>query len=300
MTVGVSLPSAPPTTPSSSWAAAFGRLRRDPVAVTAFVVLLLLATSAILAPLLAPFDPARQLDIVALKDRPPSLAHPFGTDPFSRDVLSRVLYGGRVSLAVAALAVLAATTVGVAWGTMAGYSAGRWIDDVLMRLVDVGLGIPRILVLIALTAIWGHISLLTLVLVIGLTGWFMLSRFVRADVVDLRQRDFFVAAKALGATPRHLVVRHILPYIASTVVIWAALDVANVILLEAGLSFLGLGVQPPTASWGNIMQDAADQPAALWWMSVFPGLAIVAAVAASTILSNRLRDALDPRELPRR
>jgi peptide/nickel transport system permease protein len=277
----------------------FDRLRRDPVAVTAFCVLLVMAATAIFAPRLAPFDPTRQLDIVALKDQPPSWQHPFGTDPFSRDVLSRVLFGGRVSLSIAALAVVAATTIGVAWGTVAGSSPGRWIDDVLMRVVDVGLGVPRILVLIALTAIWGHISVLTLVLVIGLTGWFMLSRFVRADVVALRQRDFFAASRALGATPSHLIARHILPAIASTVAIWAALDVANVILLEAGLSFLGLGVQPPIASWGNIMQDGADRPAALWWLSVFPGLAIVLAVGASIILSNRLRDALDPRELPR-
>jgi peptide/nickel transport system permease protein len=275
------------------------RLRRDRVAIAALVVLLLLAASAVFAPRLAPFDPTRQLDIVTLKDQPPSWRHPFGTDPFSRDVLSRVLYGGRVSLAVAGLAVVAAATIGVAWGTVAGYCAGRWIDDVLMRVVDVGLGVPRILVLIALTAIWGQISVLTLVLVIGLTGWFILSRFVRADVVALRQRDFFAASRALGATPAHLVARHILPAIASTIAIWAALDVANVILLEAGLSFLGLGVQPPIASWGNIMQDGADRPAALWWLSIFPGLAIVLAVGAAIILSNRLRDALDPRELPR-
>jgi peptide/nickel transport system permease protein len=260
-------------------------------------VLALLILVTLGAPWIAPYDPTRQLDIVGLKDLPPSWAHWFGTDPFGRDVFSRVLFGGRVSLGLAVLAALAATTVGVAYGAVAG-SAGQTTDEIMMRAVDVCLALPRVLLLIAITALWGHLSVPTLVLVLGLTGWFTLSRMVRADVRAIRHREYVTAARALGASPLRIGLRHVLPNVVSTVIVWATLDVGQVILLEAGLSFLGLGVQPPTASWGNIMQDGADRLAALWWMSCFPGLMILITVAAVTLLGDRLREALDPRELP--
>jgi len=276
---------------------AWHRLTHDRAAIAAAAILAALCLITICAPLIAPYDPTRQLDIIGLKDQPPSVAHWFGTDPFGRDVLSRVLFGGRVSLRVAFLAALAATTVGVAYGAVAG-SAGRAIDALMMRLVDICLALPRVLLLIAITALWGHVSVSALVLVLGLTGWFTLSRMVRAEVQGLRQRDFVMAARSLGASPVRVALRHALPSVVPTVIVWATLDVGQVILLEAGLSFLGLGVQPPTASWGNIMQDGADRLAALWWMSCFPGLMILITVGAVTLLGDRLREALDPRDLP--
>jgi peptide/nickel transport system permease protein len=274
---------------------AWRRLTHDRRAIAAATVLVILILLAVAAPMIAPYDPSRQPDIVVLKDQAPSLHHWFGTDPYGRDVLSRVLYGSRVSLGVATLAVLAAVTIGVAYGTTAG-SATRAIDDFMMRAVDICLALPRVLLLIAVTALWGHVSVPVLILILGLTGWFTLSRMVRAEVRSLRQREYVTAARALGAAPTRIGLRHILPNVMSTVIVWATLDVGQVILLEAGLSFLGLGVQPPTPSWGNIMQDGADRLAALWWMSAFPGLMIVTAVAAVTLLGDRLRQALDPRE----
>ena len=276
---------------------AWRRLTCDRRAIAAAAVLALLCLVTICAPLIAPYDPSRQLDIIGLKDQPPSWAHWFGTDPFGRDVLSRVLFGGRVSLGIAVLAAFAATTVGVAYGALAGAADGA-TDDIMMRLVDVCLALPRILVLLAVIALWGHVSVLTLVLLLGLTGWFTLSRMVRAEVRSIRQREFVTAARALGASRREVTLRHVLPNLASTVITWATLDVGQVILLEAGLSFLGLGVQPPTPSWGNNMQDGADRLATLWWMSCFPGLMILITVGAVTLLGDRLREALDPRELP--
>jgi ABC-type dipeptide/oligopeptide/nickel transport system permease subunit len=273
------------------------RLTHDRRAIAAAAVLALLCLVALCAPLITPYDPARQLDIIGLKDQPPSWAHWFGTDPFGRDVLSRVLFGGRVSLGIAVLAAFAATTVGVAYGALAGAADGA-TDDIMMRLVDVCLALPRILVLLAVIALWGHVSVFTLVLLLGLTGWFTLSRMVRAEVRSIRQREYVTAARALGASRREVTLRHVLPNLASTVITWATLDVGQVILLEAGLSFLGLGVQPPTPSWGNIMQDGADRLATLWWMSCFPGLMILITVGAVTLLGDRLREALDPRELP--
>jgi peptide/nickel transport system permease protein len=276
---------------------AWQRLAHDRRALVAAGILAVLALVTVLAPLIAPYDPSRQLDIVGLKNHPPSWAHWFGTDPFGRDVFSRVLFGGRVSLSVAILAVLAATTIGVAYGATAG-GAARGLDDLMMRVVDLCLALPRVLLLIAITALWGHVSVPALVLILGLTGWFTLSRMVRADVRSIRQREYVTAARALGARPARVGLRHVLPNVLSTVIVWATLDVGQVILLEAGLSFLGLGVQPPTASWGNIMQDGADRLAALWWMSCFPGLMILVTVGAVTLLGDRLREALDPRELP--
>jgi ABC-type dipeptide/oligopeptide/nickel transport system permease subunit len=273
------------------------RLTHDRRAIAAAAVLALLCLVALCAPLITPYDPARQLDIIGLKDQPPSWAHWFGTDPFGRDVLSRVLFGGRVSLGIAVLAAFAATTVGVAYGALAGAADGA-TDDIMMRLVDVCLALPRILVLLAVIALWGHVSVFTLVLLLGLTGWFTLSRMVRAEMRSIRQREYVTAARALGASRREVTLRHVLPNLASTVITWATLDVGQVILLEAGLSFLGLGVQPPTPSWGNIMQDGADRLATLWWMSCFPGLMILITVGAVTLLGDRLREALDPRELP--
>lgn len=254
-----------------------------------------LVAVALLAPVLTPYDPAAQPDIVALKDLPPSIAHPFGTDPFSRDVLSRSMYGARVSLSVAALATLVTVTLGTVYGCVAGYLGGA-VDTILMRVVDALLAIPRILLLIAVVALWRGLPLWLLVGVLGATGWFGLSRLVRAQVLALRSEEYVLAARSLGATGVRILTRHILPNVLPTVIVAAALGVGQVIVLEAGLSYLGLGVQPPDASWGNIIQDGADQIGTLWWVSLFPGLLIVITAVACNSLGEALRAALDPRE----
>jgi len=274
------------------------RLLRDSRTRIAIVVLVIVALSAVFAPLPAPYDPTAQLDIVRLQSQPPSLAHPLGTDPYSRDVLSRLLYGSRISLAVGLGAVLLAMSFGIAVGAVAGFIGGA-VDAVLMRFVDAALSIPRLLVLIMVASLWGSLGLVPLTLLMAGTGWFAVSRLVRAETLALREREFIVAARALGASPFRILVRHVLPNVAAPALVAATLGIANVILLEAGLSYLGIGVRPPTASWGAIIQDGAEQVSDLWWLTLFPGLAILVTVFACNALGDALRDAFDPRQLPR-
>ncbi|PYP35445.1 MAG: peptide ABC transporter permease [Gemmatimonadetes bacterium] len=242
------------------------RFFRHPTAVPGLFVLAFFVTIAIAAPVVAPYPPYFQIDITN-PDLPPSTQFLLGTDPYSRDVWSRLVYGARVSLGIGAVAMLVAATIGTAVGAVAGYFR-RWVDTALMRLVDVGLAMPRIFVLLMAVALWEHIALWVLVLLIGLTGWFGTSRLVRAEVLSLRERDFVVAARAAGA---------------------------GSVLLEAGLSFLGLGVPPPAPSWGNMIADGWHKMTVAWWASTFPGLAISLVVMAFNALGDALRDALDPR-----
>lgn len=272
------------------------RLRR-PVPLLALGVLLALALLALAAPHIAAFDPRTQIALLELQRQPPSLAHPFGTDAVSRDVLSRVLHGGRVSLAVGLLATVLATTLGTVVGTVAGWAGGR-TDSWLMRAVDTLLAMPRLLVLIAVLALWPGLSTGILVLLIGATAWFPLARLVRAEVRALRAREYVQAARALGAPDAQILWRHVLPGVASTIVVASTLLVGQVILLEAALSFLGVGVQPPDPSWGNIVGDGLADMRAAWWITFFPGLAITVAVCCINVLGDALRDALDPRQLP--
>jgi peptide/nickel transport system permease protein len=273
------------------------RLRTRRSARAALVLLLVLGTLAALAPLVAPYDPLEHLNIVTLNRRPPSAAHPFGTDQYSRDVLSRVLYGGRLSLSIALLAVALSATIGTAYGAIAGFYGG-WVDVVMMRLLDALLSIPRVLLLIAAAAVSGPLGPPGLVLLLGTTGWFAVSRLVRAEVLSVVGRDYVAAARALGVPNVRVLRVHVLPNILSPIVVAAALGVGNVIALEAGLSYLGAGVQQPTPSWGNIIRDGSGDVASLWWMSLFPGLAIVTTVFACNLLGDALRDVLDPRQLP--
>jgi ABC-type dipeptide/oligopeptide/nickel transport system permease subunit len=266
------------------------RILRQRSSRVAVVVLGLIVVVGLLAPLIAPYDPAAQPDIVALKDLPPSLAHPFGTDPYSRDVLSRVIYGARLSLLIGVLATIVSLTLGVAYGAIAGY-AGGLVDAVMMRILDAFLSIPRLLLLIGVLVAWPRLSIGALVLFLGLTGWFGLSRIVRGQVLALKHAEFVTAARALGASRRRILGRHLLPNLVSPIVVAATLGVAHVIVLEAGLSYLGIGVPQPLASWGNIIQDGADQVARLWWMSLFPGLFMVFTVMTLNILGEALRDA---------
>jgi peptide/nickel transport system permease protein len=270
-----------------------GLLRRRSSRGAAILLGVIMAVG-VLAPLLAPYDPAAQPDIVALKDLPPSLAHPFGTDPYSRDVLSRVLYGARLSLTIGILATIVSLTLGVAYGAIAGYLGGI-IDGIMMRVLDALLSIPRLLLLLGVLVAWPHISIGALILFLGLTGWFGLSRIVRGQVLALKHAEFVTAAQALGASRRRILARHVLPNIVSPVAVAATIGVAHVIVLEAGLSYLGVGVPQPLASWGNIIQDGVDQIATLWWMSLFPGLFMVLTVMTLNVLGEALRDSYERR-----
>jgi peptide/nickel transport system permease protein len=274
------------------------RVARDSRARVGLAVLLLVALAALFAPIIAPYDPAAQLDITHLQNRPPSLAHPMGTDPYSRDVLSRLLYGTRISLAIGLGAVALSISFGIAVGASAGMLGG-WVDAVLMRLVDAALSVPRVLILILVVSLWEGVGLVSLTLLLASTGWFAVSRLVRAETLAVRDREFVVAARALGSTPFRLLVRHVLPNVVAPALVAATLGVANVILLEAGLSYLGIGVRPPAASWGTIIQDGSERVSDLWWLTLFPGLAILVTVFACNALGDALRDAFDPRQLPR-
>lgn len=271
------------------------RLASNRSAVAAAVVLLLIVVPCAAAPLFAPYNPSAQPDIIALRSQPPSLSHPFGTDPFSRDVLSRLLYGGRVSLSVAVIATLVSITLGTAYGAIAGF-AGGVIESVMMRLLDALLSIPRLLLLIAVFAAWRQLALFPFIVIVGFTGWYGLSRVVRGQVLAMKGQDFVISARALGAGRARILLKHILPNVLSPVIVAAALGVGHVILLEAGLSYLGVGVRQPQPSWGSIIQDGSDQIAHLWWISFFPGLAIVMTVMAFNVLGDALRSALDPRQ----
>jgi peptide/nickel transport system permease protein len=275
--------------------ARLGRL--DGVGRVALIVVLTLYAAALLAPILSPYDPAQQLDIVELKSRSPSLEHPMGTDRFSRDVLTRVLYGARVSLSVATLAVLLSAIVGTLYGLVAAV-AGGVVDSVLMRLLDALLAIPRVLLLIAVLALWSPVPLPLLVLLLGLTGWFHVSRLVRAEALSLRERDFVTAARSLGAGRLRIMLHHLLPNVLAPVIVATTLSIGNVIVLEAGLSFIGIGVREPTASWGTMFHEGTEAFAGNWWTALFPGVAIVLTVLCINILGDALRGLLDPRHLP--
>jgi peptide/nickel transport system permease protein len=249
---------------------------------------------ALLAPLLAPYDPAAQLDLVAGQLLGPSLAHPLGTDDFSRDVLSRLLYGARLSLWIAALAVLMSVTLGTAVGLVAGLAGGA-VDALVMRTVDAGLAIPRVFLMFVILTLWEHGGVVALILVLGVTGWFGTSRLVRAEVQSVRQRDFVLAARALGLSRTRIALRHVLPNVAAPIIVTATLGVGNTVLLEAALSFLGLGVSPPVASWGNMIAEGQSYLATAPAQAIVPGLAVVGTVMALSFLGDALRDAWDPR-----
>lgn len=273
--------------------AAGRRFFRHPTAAPGLFVLAFFVTIAMAAPLVAPYPPYFQIDI-ANPNRAPSALFLLGTDPFSRDVWSRLVYGARVSLGIGAVAMLVAATIGTAVGAVAGYFR-RWVDTTLMRFVDVGLAMPRIFVVLMALALWEHIALSVLVLLIGLTGWFGTSRLVRAEVLSLREREFVAAARALGAGSGRVIVRHVLPNAAAPIIVSAALGIGHMMLLEAGLSFLGLGVPSPVPSWGNMIADGWPKMTVAWWASTFPGLAISLVVMALNAVGDALRDALDPR-----
>ena len=271
------------------------RLRRDRRAMSGLVVVVLLIVAAATAPLIAGHDPiAIELDNQLAA---PSAEHVLGTDYHGRDIWARIMYGARVSLAAGIISQTIAVFLGVTFGLIAGFY-GRWVDDVVMRLADITLAFPTLLLLIAMVAALEP-SLLVVFVVIGLVGWAGMARLVRGQVLVVRHLEFVHAARALGARDRRVIARHVLPSVVAPVVVAATLGMAGAIRAEASLSFLGLGVQAPTPSWGGMIADARDlgQLRTAPWTSIFPGLAIGATVLGFNLLGDALRDALDPRAL---
>ena len=250
-----------------------------------------MALCALLAPVIAPFDPSElNVDVIL---QAPSLAHPFGTDALGRDVFSRMLYGARVSLWVGFVAVGLSVAIGLVLGLTAGYFGGL-VDEVIMRGVDVMLCFPSFFLILAVIAFLEP-SLLNIMIVIGLTSWMGVARLVRAETLSLRGRDFVLASRVAGAGPARIIISHILPNALAPVLVSATLGVAGAILVESSLSFLGLGVQPPMPSWGNMLMEGKNVLEIAPWLSIFPGLAILFTVLGYNLLGESLRDVLDPR-----
>jgi peptide/nickel transport system permease protein len=246
---------------------------------------------AVLAPLVAPYDPA-EIDIKGILTGP-GVKHPLGTDDLGRDVLSRMVWGSRVSLQVGFAAVGIATLIGIILGALAGFYGGI-VDGAIMRFVDIMLSIPTIFLILAVIAILEP-SITNIMVVIGLTGWMEPARLVRAEFISLKERDFVTAARALGASDARIIFRHVLPNSLSPIFVSATMGIGGAILVESGLSFLGLGVQPPAPSWGSLLAAGKDNIEIAWWLSAFPGLAILVTVLGYNLLGEGLRDALDPR-----
>jgi peptide/nickel transport system permease protein len=265
--------------------------RRNRLALIGGVVVVVLVLLAVLAQWVAPWDPNRP-DVRKILDAP-SKAHPLGTDQLGRDVLSRMLYGARVSLAVGFVSVGIATMIGIVLGSLAGYHGGT-IDAMVMRLVDLMLVFPRLFLLLAVLAFLRP-SIWTIMTVIGLTGWMSVARLVRAEFLSLKEREFVVWSQSIGASSFRTIWRHILPNAMGPVLVAMTLGIPAAILTESGLSFLGLGVQPPHATWGNILNEGKDAIEIGWWLSAYPGLAILITVLSYNLLGEGIRDALDPR-----
>jgi peptide/nickel transport system permease protein len=275
------------------WQLARRRFLAHRLAVVGLLVLLALALAAISAPLISHYDPEHtQLEQIFI---PPSLAHPMGTDSLGRDLATRILYGGRVSLSVGVLAVSVAMTLGVLVGGIAGFYGGA-VDGLLMRFVDMMYSFPRLFLLILFAVLFGG-NLLTVVVVLGLLSWMTVARLVRGSFLSLKQREFVEAARSVGARNQSIIWRHILPNALAPVIVAATLGVANAIIAESTLSFLGLGIQPPLPTWGNMLKDATTDMALAPWTAVFPGLAIFLAVVSINFIGDGLRDALDPRHV---
>jgi len=264
---------------------------RNRLAVCAGIVVGILVVLAVLAPLLAPWDPNKPDTRRILAG--PSASHWLGTDQLGRDVLARVLYGARISLAVGFISVGIAAVIGIILGSAAGYHGG-FADAVIMRLVDLMLVFPRFFLLLAVLAFLQP-SIWTIMAVIGVTGWMGVARLVRAEFLTLKEREFVIWSESVGASASRVIFRHILPNAMAPVLVAMTLGIPAAILTESGLSFLGLGVQPPYATWGNMLNDGKDSIEIAWWMTVYPGLAILVTVLSYNLLGEGIRDALDPR-----
>jgi peptide/nickel transport system permease protein len=278
---------------------AWRRFRRDRLALVGAAIALALVVVAIAAPLLAPYDPAEQFDdgltlqgLPVPSTLPESGRFVLGTDANGRDLLSRILYGARVSLTVGVLANLLAVSIGTLIGATAGY-VGGWVEVVLMRFTEIMMAFPTLLLAIALVAILRP-SLWIIIFVIGAVYWTWIARVIYGQVLVLRRREFVEAARCVGARDGRIIMRHILPHLVPTVIVWGSLGIATNVMLEASLSYLGIGVQPPTPSWGGMIQQGQQFYRTAPWLVIYPGLAIMLTVFAFNLLGDGLRDALDP------
>jgi peptide/nickel transport system permease protein len=263
----------------------------NPLAKAGFIIIVTAFLLAMLAPWIAPYDPD-DINVKAIL-LAPSSHHWMGTDGLGRDVLSRMLFGGQISLLVGLVAVGISTSIGIILGALAGYYRG-WVDTFIMRLVDIMLSIPSFFLILAVIAFLTP-SIINIMIVIGLTSWMGVTRLVRAEFLSLSEREFVQASRTLGAKDARLIFKHLLPNSLTPIIVSAVLGVAGAVLMESGLSFLGLGVQAPQASWGNILTDGKEYIQFAWWLSLFPGLAILITVLGYNLLGEGLRDALDPK-----
>ena len=290
-TSAASVASRLPDTPAADVVPRRSVWRRSPLTVVGVVLITLLAFIAVLAPFIAPFDPLKQV----LSDRlnPPSAEHWLGTDQLGRDVLSRMIYGARISLLIGLVVVGLAATVGTLVGLVAGYGGG-WLDEALMRVTDVFFAFPALILAMAISGALGP-SLTNAMIAIAVVSWPVYARLVRAQVLSLRTREFVEASRGLGASSGRIMWGHILPNTLAPLLVQASFDMGAAILAAAGLSFIGFGTQPPTAEWGVMISDGRNYIATHPWLSLFPGLAILLTVAAFNLIGDGLRDALDPR-----
>ena len=276
---------------ASPRARAWRQFRRHPVASLSLAVFAVLALACALAPLLAPYS-FDAIDLASVRQAP-SLRHWMGTDDLGRDVLTRMLFGGRISLLIGFLAALLGAGLGTAVGAAAGYYGGA-VDDVLMRITDVAYAIPTLPLLIILSSYSGA-AVFSVVLIIGFLSWMATARVMRARVLTLREMEYVTAARAMGAGDLRILARHVVPNAFGPIIVGATLGVGSAILIESSLSFLGLGVQPPTPTWGNMLMDSLASKSTKPWLTLFPGLAILVTVLAVNFIGDALHDALDPR-----
>jgi len=276
---------------SSLWQDAWLRLKKNRAAVAGGIVLITMVLLALLTPLIAPYGyEAQNLDLGA---SPPSAAHWLGTDIFGRDLLTQILYGGRISLAVGFIATAVALVIGVTWGAVAGYIGGR-VDAAMMRFVDILYALPFMIFIILLMVVFGR-NILLLFLAIGAVEWLTMARIMRTQVQALRQQEFVEAAISLGLSPRSIIFKHIVPNAIGPIIVYTTLTIPSVMLLEAFLSFLGLGIQPPQTSWGLLISYGAETMEEYPWLLIFPGLALTVTLFSLNFLGDGLRDALDVR-----
>jgi peptide/nickel transport system permease protein len=266
-------------------------LIRNRMAASALAFIILMLVFAAFAPAIAPYNPT-EIDTKNILTAP-SKAHIFGTDTLGRDIFSRIVYGSRISLSIGFIAVGIAVLIGIFFGSVAGYYGGR-IDSIMMRFVDIMLCFPTFFLILAVIAVLEP-SIFNIMVVIGATGWMGVARLIRAEILTLKEREYVMASKVMGARPAWLIMRHLVPNAIGPVLVSATLGVGGAILVESALSFLGIGVQPPTPSWGNMLMDGKSTLGVAWWHTVFPGLFILFTVLAYNLLGEALRDLLEPR-----
>jgi len=276
---------------SNKWKDAIDRLVSNKLSLFGLIYIIFIITLALITPFIAPYDYAYQN--LELGPSPPSPEHLLGTDTLGRDLLTRMMYGSRVSLMVGFLATTVALTIGVTWGTVAGFAGGK-TDTVMMRIVDVLYGIPFIIFVILLMVIFGR-NLILLFMAIGAVEWLTMARIVRSQVMSLSKQEFILAAEAMGVSKPSIIYKHLIPNTIGPVIVYATLTVPQIMLLEAFLSFLGLGVQAPLSSWGLLIRDGAVSMEEYWWLLIFPSLAFSLTLFSLNFIGDGLRDALDPR-----